>query len=420
MGRPERSTFRPPFLRWSRWGARQVSSPNWDSSRRPHCLSARDGLERRTGWGRRRRWPQFPVLRPQLSDGSRPGRTWRARLRADLRRTGGALRSTISRRAAAGPGDESIASPLSAGFFALIASRVGCRLGDVHPARCTRLGGRSSTAARRSLPRCLSPGRPPMTASLQVPRPGRASTRSPVGGRSTWRRWRPPGPPCSHDGGIFDAGVRPALRSERGSDLRRRRCLHDGPGRPLGLRGRTATRSDAGSCAGRDAVCSGQTPLPGRDVRRGLHSRQRLLIEERLRVPRQPSSALPREARPPRSAQTSCAQATDCPSGASCFTSPGFPHGRVTARRPASWGARIAPASVRPARLAASWGSRATTSPVSNRVRPSGRLAGRADLRLPAGQPGVKAASACRSARWRSFSGWHLRHLRRPEPPVQL
>ena len=43
----------------------------------------------------------------------------------------------------------SVAAPLSAGFFALIASRAGCRLGDVHPALYA-LGSRAAGRRRRA------------------------------------------------------------------------------------------------------------------------------------------------------------------------------------------------------------------------------------------------------------------------------
>ncbi len=185
--------------------------------------------------------------------------------------------------------------------------------------RCTSSGGPSSTVARKSST-TSSRGRPRMTASPGR-RLGRDSTRSRVGDRSTWLPWRRAWPPCSPDGGIFDAGHGPPynpsgdLTCSGGAVLT---TVPEGPSACV----IACDPLDAGTCTREGTVCSGQTPFPGGMCVAGcLHDDTDCAANHVCETCQQ--QCIPAGSATAKIGDA-CAQDTDCPSGASCFTSPGF------------------------------------------------------------------------------------------------
>jgi len=212
----------------------------------------------------------------------------------------------------------SIAAPLSAGFFALIASRVGCRLGDVHPT-LYQLGKAQFDGGAKVFHDIVSG-----TATYDgVPGPSAAKGYDSDTGwgsvdlAALAAAW----PPCSLDGGISDAG--PGLPYDACGELA---CggdsvcttLPEGPSSCVVA----CDAADAGSCAAGD-VCSSQTPFSGSQGVCVVGC-----LDDHDCTGGSVCSTCEQQCIPAGNANAkigdTCAQSTDCPSGATCFASPGF------------------------------------------------------------------------------------------------
>ncbi len=213
----------------------------------------------------------------------------------------------------------SIAAPLSAGFFALIASRVGCRLGDVHPT-LYQLGNAQLDGGAKVFHDIVSgtaayDGVPGPSAGIGYDSDTGWGSIDVAALAAAW-------PPCSLDGGITDAG--PGRAYDPCGELA---CggasvcttLPEGPSSCVVA----CDAADAGSCGSGD-VCSSQTPFSSGNTGACVVG----CLDDHDCTGGNVCSTCQEQCIPAGSSSAkigdACTQSTDCPSGATCFTSPGF------------------------------------------------------------------------------------------------